>query len=56
LEISAKDGPIVAAAGQAGADWLVSGDRGFSLVYGQRLRGVEVMLPAEALARILGAG
>ena len=55
LEISAKDRPIIAAAAQAGADWLVSGDRGFSPVYGRRLRGVEVMLPAEALARLLSA-
>ncbi|MGH8701995.1 MAG: PIN domain-containing protein [Burkholderiales bacterium] len=53
LEISAKDAPIIAAAALAGADWLVSGDRGFSPVYGKRLRGVEVMLPAEALARLL---
>lgn len=56
LEISEKDRPIIAAAAQAGADWLVTGDRGFSPVYGRRLRGVEVMLPAEALARLLGAG
>lgn len=55
LEISAKDVPIIAAAAQSGADWLVSGDRGFSPVYGRRLRGVEVMPPAEALARLLGA-
>ena len=55
LEISPKDRPIIAAAAQAGADWLVSGDRGFSPVYGRRLRGVEVMLPAEALTRLLGS-
>jgi predicted nucleic acid-binding protein len=55
LEISAKDAPILAAAAQAGAAWLVSGDRGFSAVYGKALRGVEVMLPAEALARLLEA-
>ena len=53
LEISPKDAPIIAAAAQAGVDWLVSGDRGFSRVYGRKVRGVEIMLPAEALARLL---
>lgn len=53
LEISAKDAPIIAAAAQAGAAWLVSGDRGFSRIHGRQLRGVEVMLPAVALARLI---
>ncbi len=55
LGIPAKDAPIIAAAAQAAADWLVSGDGGFAPVYGRKLRGVEVMLPAVALERLLGA-
>jgi uncharacterized protein len=53
--VPAKDAPILAAAAQAGADWLVSGDRGFAPVHGRRLRGVEVMMPATALERLLAS-
>jgi predicted nucleic acid-binding protein len=49
-----KDAPVLAAAAQARSDMLVTGDRThFGFLYGQRLRGVEVLPPAEALARLL---
>ena len=54
LGVSEKDVPILAAAAQASADWLVSGDRGFAPLYGKKLRGVELMLPAEAIRRLIG--
>jgi len=50
-----KDAPILAAAAQARCDVLVTGDRtDFGPLYGRRLRGVEVLSPADALARLLG--
>ena len=49
-----KDAPILAAAAQAHCDVLVTGDRThFGSLYGRRLRGVEVLAPAEALGRLL---
>jgi len=49
-----KDAPILAAAVTADADLLVTGDRKhFGDLYGATLRGVEVVTPAEALARLL---
>lgn len=49
-----KDAPILAAAVAGRADLLVTGDRThFGAFYGRRLRGVEVVTPAEALARLL---
>ncbi|MSP97708.1 MAG: PIN domain-containing protein [Betaproteobacteria bacterium] len=53
LGITEKDVPILAAAAQAGAEWLVSGDRGFASLYGKKPRGVDVMLPAEAIRKLL---
>ena len=49
-----KDAPILAAAAHAGCDVLVTGDRThFGSLYGKKLRGVEVLPPAEALERLL---
>jgi predicted nucleic acid-binding protein len=49
-----KDAPILAAAVHAGADLLVTGDaRDFGALYGRTLRGVQVLAPARALARVL---
>ncbi len=49
-----KDAPVLAAAVVARADLLVTGDRKhFGDLYGATLRGVEVVTPAEALARLL---
>jgi len=49
-----KDAPILAAAAAVRADLLVTGDRAhFGHLFGQRLRGVEVVPPADALARVL---
>ncbi len=49
-----KDAPILAAAVATGADVLVTGDRThFGPLFGQRLRGVLVLNPADALARLL---
>jgi predicted nucleic acid-binding protein len=49
-----KDAPILAAAAQARCDALVTGDRThFGHLYGRRVRGVEVLAPADALARLL---
>jgi predicted nucleic acid-binding protein len=49
-----KDAPILAAAVAARADLLVTGDRKhFGYLCGTTLRGVEVVAPAEALARVL---
>ena len=49
-----KDAPILAAATQARCDVLVTGDRThFGQLYGRRFRGVEVLSPADALARLL---
>jgi predicted nucleic acid-binding protein len=49
-----KDAPILAAAGRAHCDVLVTGDRThFGHLYGRRLHGVEVLTPSDALARVL---
>jgi predicted nucleic acid-binding protein len=49
-----KDAPILAAAVQAGAEVLVTGDaRDFGSLYGHTLRGVQVLTPARALALVL---
>jgi predicted nucleic acid-binding protein len=49
-----KDAPILAAALQAGCHVLVTGDRAdFGRVFGRRIGGTVVMLPAEALELIL---
>ena len=49
-----KDAPILAAAARARADLLVTGDRAhFGPLYGRRLRGVEIVTPAQALGRLL---
>jgi uncharacterized protein len=51
-----KDAPILAAAAQAKATLLVTGDRtDFGHLYRRTLRGVEVLPPAEALGRVLSA-
>jgi predicted nucleic acid-binding protein len=50
-----KDAPILAAAVQARCGVLVTGDRThFGALYGRHVRGVEVLSPADALARLLG--
>ncbi|OGA11974.1 MAG: hypothetical protein A3D95_12200 [Betaproteobacteria bacterium RIFCSPHIGHO2_12_FULL_69_13] len=49
-----KDAPILAAAVQAGAEVLVTGDRrDFGPFLDRTLRGVQVLAPARALARVL---
>ena len=49
-----KDAPILASAVATRADLLVTGDRKhFGPLYGASLRGVEIVTPAEALARLL---
>jgi uncharacterized protein len=54
--LPAKDAPILAAALQAKADILVTGDRAdFGRLYGRKLRGLEVLPPRTALERILAA-
>ena len=54
--LPAKDAPILAAAAQARADILVTGDRAdFGILYECNLRGVEVLPPRTALERILAA-
>lgn len=51
-----KDAPILAAAVQARADMLVTGDRThFGSLYGRKLRGLEVLPPRTALENILAA-
>lgn len=51
-----KDAPILAAAVQAGADGLVTGDRrDFGRYFGRTLRGVQVVTPAQALGWVLDA-
>ena len=52
--LPAKDAPILAAAVQAHADILATGDRAhFGMLFGQTLRGVTILTPREALERIL---
>ena len=49
-----KDAPILAAAVQAGADVLVTGDaRDFGTLFNRTLRGVQILAPARPLARVL---
>jgi len=48
-----KDAPILAAAAQARCDVLATDRTHFGALYGRRLRGVEVLSPAEALERLL---
>ena len=51
-----KDAPILAAAVEARADLLVTGDRAhFGRLYGRKVRGLEVVPTATALARLLKA-
>lgn len=51
-----KDAPILAAAMQARADILVTGDRSdFGHLYGRKLRGTAVLPPTEAIERVLAA-
>ena len=51
-----KDAPILAAAVQAKADILVTGDRAdFGILYGHILQRVEVLPPRAALERILAS-
>jgi uncharacterized protein len=50
-----KDAPILAAAVDARCQVLATGDRAdFGRLLGRRLRGTVVMLPAEAIALLLG--
>lgn len=52
--LPAKDAPILAAAVQAGANVLATGDRrAFGPLYDRTLRGVQVLTPARALALLL---
>jgi predicted nucleic acid-binding protein len=52
--LPAKDAPILAAAVQAGATLLVTGDQNdFGHLYGQTLRGTQVLPPAAAIERII---
>lgn len=54
--LPAKDAPILAAAVQARVDLLVTVDRThFGHLYGKVLRGVEIVTPAQALARAISA-
>jgi predicted nucleic acid-binding protein len=49
-----KDAPVLAAAIACGADALVTGDRAhFGHLFGQRVRTLVVLTPADALARLL---
>lgn len=55
LGLSLGDAPILAAAIQAGADVLVTGDRRhFGHFFGQTLRGVRVLSLRDALHELLG--
>lgn len=52
-----KGAPILAAAVQAGAAMLVTGDaRDFGHLYERTLRGVRIVTPARALAEVLKQG
>ena len=53
--LPAKDAPILAAAVQAGADVLVTGDESdFGHLYRRTLRGTEVLPPIAVIERIIG--
>lgn len=55
LGLPAKDAPILAAAVEARCHILATGDRtDFGALFGRRLRGTLVMLPAEAIELLLG--
>lgn len=52
--LPAKDAPILAAAVQAGAALLVTGDQtDFGHLYGKSLRGTEVLPPVAAVERVI---
>jgi uncharacterized protein len=52
--LPAKDAPILAAAVQASADMLVTGDRAhFAMLYEHEWRGVMVLTPRAALERLV---
>ena len=54
LPLVEKDAPIMAAAVEAGADVLVTGDRrDFGHLYGKTVQGVLVLNPVDALIRLL---
>lgn len=54
LGIHEKDAPVLAAAAQAGADCLVTGDkRHFGHLYGRKLERLTVKSPADALKSAL---
>ena len=54
--LTEKDAPVLAAAVQAKAEILVTGDRtDFGKLYERKLRGLEVLPPRVALERILAA-
>ena len=49
-----KDAPVLAAAVACGAEALVTGDRThFGHLFGQRVRNLVVLTPAQALGRLL---
>jgi len=55
LPLVEKDAPIMAAAVEAGAMLLVTGDRNdFGHLFGTTVEGVQVLLPVAALERVLG--
>ncbi len=54
-DLPPKDAPILAAAADAQADLLVTGDlTHFGHLYGKTIRGLKVVTPATALARVVG--
>lgn len=54
-QLPAKDAPILAAAVQAQAMLLVTGDQtDFGHLFGQTLRGTQVLPPVTAIERIIG--
>ncbi len=55
LGLPPKDAPILAAAVQARCHVLATGDRThFGALFGRRMRGTVVMLPAEAIELLIG--
>jgi predicted nucleic acid-binding protein len=55
LGLPPKDAPILAAAVEARCHILATGDRShFGTLFGRRLRGTVVMLPAEAIELLVG--
>ncbi len=54
LDLPLKDAPVLGAASMADADYLVTGDyRHFGHLMGGNAGGVEVITPAQALARVI---